>query len=80
MISEGMFKIFWKIGKVVKNCNIKWIISRQEVKYQIYHHLSITGLCVYCFYPNLFPFQINIIPSHPPSPKKTTGTRKLIIF
>ena len=26
---------------------------------------GLTGLCVYLFYPNLFPFQINII-----SPKK----------
>ena len=76
-----MLKILenWKTldFEVVKNYNMKWIISRQEVKYQIYHHLSITGLCVYCFYPNLFPFQINIIP---PSSNKTAGTPKVIIF
>ena len=35
---------------------------------------GLTGLCVYLFYRNLFPCQINIIPPpptpHPPSPKK----------
>ena len=57
---------------VVKNSNMKWIIGRQEMKCQIYHHNSITCLCVYCFYPKLFPSQINIIP---PAPTQKATTR-----
>ena len=29
---------------------------------------ALSGLCVYLFYPNLFPYQINII-SYPPPPQ-----------
>ena len=30
---------------------------------------ALSGLCLYLFYPNLFPYQINII-SYPPPPNK----------
>ena len=54
-----------------KNKNMEWIISRQTPDnpppQQGNSDLisGLTGLCVYIFYPNLFPSQINII-----SPKK----------
>ena len=69
----GEFKIFekkWKILDlgVVKILNMKWIISRQmpdspPPQQGASDFISgLTGLCVYLFYPNLFPSQINIIP------------------
>ena len=58
---------------VVKILNMKWIISRQipdspPPQQGASDFISgLTGSCVYLFYTNLFPSQINIIP-----PKKTT--------
>ena len=55
---------------------MKWIITRQipdnpPPKQGAPDPIcGLTGLCVYFFYPNLFPSQINII--SPPPPKKNT--------
>ena len=75
----------WKIGKY-------WILGLLKLEYEVNDKYTYSpppqlgasdplsrltaGLCVYFFYPDLFPSEINII--SPPPPKKNTQTAPLI--
>ena len=85
-----MFKILWKLQKisvwgVVKILNRKWVIISRQISDSpppqqgacepIFSGL--TGLCIHLLYPNLFRFQISIIPPTPSPPKKNNQNAPL---
>ena len=74
---ELKFRKIWNIldlGIVNKKKKMKWTIGRQIPDSSLPQQgasdpiSALSGLCVYLFYPNLFPSQINI-PPPPPTPK-----------
>ena len=70
------FRKIWNILDlgIVKKKKMKWTIGRQIPDSSLPQQgasdpiSALSGLCVYLFYPNLFPSQINI-PPPPPTPK-----------